>query len=198
MKTLITLTLLIFMTIARGEDAKQAWPPPNYAHVVAYVYDYTQDSRGGDPTFPDGSLHKGIIRAATVRLTSEQAKTLVDVISRPVEFHESEDCYYPHHAFVFYDTNWKPIGWFAVCWECGTYAASSKKFPEFIDLKPIRKLTKELGLTVLFEQDAYTELFLGEQSPDVRKQILKERAEQEAARIKRQKEEAENDPFATE
>lgn len=110
--------------------------------------------------------------------------------------HESEDCYYPHHAFVFYDTNWKPIGWFAVCWECGTYAASSKKFPEFIDLKPVRKLTKELGLTVLFEQEAYTELFLREQSPDVRKQILKELADEEAARIKKQKEDAEDDPFA--
>jgi hypothetical protein len=198
MKALLTLVLSTLFTNARGEEFSQDWPPANYVHVVAYVYDYTQDSRGGAPAFPDGSLNKGIIRSATVRLTGDQTKTLVNAISQPTEFHESEDCIYPHHAFVFYDANWKPVSWFLVCWECGTYAASSKNFPDYIDLKPIRTLTKELGLPVLFEQEAYTELFLREQSPDDRKQILQKRAEEEAARIKRQKEDEMNepDPFA--
>lgn len=198
MKTLLTLALLTFFTFARGEEFAQDWPPANYTHVVAYVYDYTQDSRGGAPAFPDGSLNKGIIRSATVRLTGEQTKALVNAISQPTEFHESEDCIYPHHAFVFYDASWKPVEWFLVCFECGTYAASSKKCPEFIDLKSVRKLTDELGLPILFGEEKYTELFLREQSPDDRKQILRKRAEEDADRIKREKEAALNepDPFA--
>ena len=93
--------------------------------------------------FPDGSLHRGIIRSATTRLNGGQLKDLLETLTKPVEFHESDDCYDPHHAFVFYNTDCKPVGWFAVCWRCGTYAGGSRKFPEYIELAPVRKLTKE-------------------------------------------------------
>lgn len=195
MKTILKFLLLVICSTAFGEEEGKPWPPANFTHVVAYVYDDTQDPRGITPVFEDGSLHKGIIRSTTTRLSKEQTKTLVEAVSQTVEFHESEDCYYPHHAFVFYDANWKPLGWFAVCWECGNYEASSKKFPEYIDLKPIRKLNTELGLPVYFEQESYTKLFLQEQSPEDRKGILKRKADEEAARIKKQKEDELDDPF---
>lgn len=196
MKALASLLLLAFSAAAGAEEKSLPWPPEKVAHVVAYSYDYTQDSRGAALFFKDGSLHKGIIRSVTTRLNEGQAKTLMETLSKPVEFHDSEDCYDPHHGFVFYDTDWKPVGWFAVCWRCGTYAGGSKEFPEYIDLAPVRKLTKELGIPVFYESEEYTKLFLQEQAPEEREKLRKGMVEREA-KFQREMEQTKGpDPFA--
>ncbi len=198
MKTLAVIALLLLPHFCQAGEEASPWPPENVAHVVAYVYDYTQDSRGSSPVFPDGSLHKGIIRSATTRLNGGQAKTLLDTLTKPVEFHESEDCYDPHHAFVFYNKDWKPIGWFAVCWRCGTYAGGSEKFPDYIELAPVRKLTEELEMPVFYETGNYTELFLNEQAPEERKKLRREKEEREAKFKQAMEQSTGPDPFAEE
>ncbi|RYD40530.1 MAG: hypothetical protein EOP85_14085 [Verrucomicrobiaceae bacterium] len=193
MKTPAAIALLLFPHFCQaGEDASP-WPPENVAHVVAYVYDHTQDSRGSRPVFPDGSLHKGIIRSTTARLTGEQAKVLLQTVSQAYDDAEEEDCYYPHHAFVFYGADWKPVGWFAVCWECSSYQSSSAKAPDLIDVRPIRKLTNELAMPVFSGADEaenrkrYTELFLQEQAPEQQEKLREE---------EKKRKEDDADPFA--
>jgi hypothetical protein len=186
MKTLsrLLICLLTITSVARAQDdaIKQMepaaskwpsdWPPKGFVAIVGYCMDDTQDPRGIDPVLPDRSLNKGIIRSTTVRLSTEQSKLLLELITKPAgEFQEEQDCYYPHHAFVFYDAAWKPVGWFAVSFECSTYTASTKAVPENLVVADIRKFCEKIGMpTPLFTKD-YISLFIQEQPREERKKL---------------------------
>jgi hypothetical protein len=176
MKLFLLLSALLTSALFAGESPDATWPPKKISFIVAYCYDYIQDDRGADPVFPDGSLHKGIIRSATVQLSAEQQQRLIKAVSTETEFEESEDCYYPHHAFVFYDEARKPLGWIGVCLGCGNYAFSSKSAPEYISYRELSKLCAELKLPTFYDSDgqglAYTELYRAEQPERERASVV--------------------------
>jgi hypothetical protein len=188
---------MLTVAMLRGDDLRNApWPPKDVDYVVAYCYDFAQDSRGGLPVFPDGSLHKGIIQSTTVRLNQQQQERLFKTITSPIEFEESEDDHIPHHAFVFYDASRKPVAWISVSLEFGNYTFSSKNAPEYVRMKELSALCTELKMPRFFESDDYTNLFRQEQ-PEAERAAVKSWMEKLAAEAEAfQKEMAEDDPFA--
>jgi hypothetical protein len=195
----IALLLLLTVAILRGDHLRDApWPPKDVDFIVAYCYDFTQDPRGGSPVFPDGSLHKGIIQSATVRLNQQQQERLFKTITSTIEFEDSEDCHYPHHAFVFYDASRKPVGWISVCLECGNYYFSSKNAPEYVPMREFSALCADLKMPRFYESDDYTKLFRQEQPEAARAAVKswKETLEAEAKAFQNEMEG--DDPFVPE
>jgi hypothetical protein len=154
------LIALLSITLARAEDANKFWPSETFKHVVAYCYDFSKDSRGSAITFPDGSLHKGVIRATTVRLEELQVSKLRSLISTDSDTeHRNVDCYDPHHAFVFYDAEWKVIASVDVCFLCDDYQARPMGISKSIDLAALETFTRNLGLPMLEESSEYSALY---------------------------------------
>jgi hypothetical protein len=144
MKILISLIAITFSSVFAFS---KNWPDVPYTHVVAYCYDFTQDKRGTSITFPDGSLHAGIINATTLRLSEEQTKGLVNIINKDSKYQRGEvECYDPHHASVFYDANWKVVAYIEICFLCEDYIFKPAGASKFIDLEALEKFCKQIGL----------------------------------------------------
>ena len=175
----ILLLFFIWSSVAFADESQLTqWPPEGAVFSVAYCYDYIQDERGAFPVFPDGSLHKGVIKSGTTRLTEKQHERLLSIVTTEGNFEEEEesDCYYPHHAFVFYDKSRKPVGWLGLCLSCGTYAFSSKEAPKYITFRNLTELCRELKLPTFDDPDgqgrAYTELYRTEQPEKERQNVI--------------------------
>jgi hypothetical protein len=144
------------------------WPHITYKHVVAYCYDYSKDTRGASISFPDGSLHKGIIKATTLRLSEEQTKSLIRILNQDVEYERGEiDCYDPHHAFVFYDDKWKIVASIDICFLCENYVARPKGGSSLIDLGAMAAFCRQIGLPWYENSSGYMILYQQEQATDV-------------------------------
>lgn len=168
MKKLLCLLFLLLVSVAGAEEKAASWPPKGYAHVVGFCYAYGMDPRGHRIVFPDKTLHRGIIKATTVRFSKAQAERLVKILTTaPEEEQEELDCYDPHHGFVFYDQNWKVVGWFEVCFLCSGSIASSKAAPTPIDYPALEAFAREAGLPVFEDEKAYSELYQQENPPPV-------------------------------
>jgi len=158
------LIALFFLAIAHAAEPAKPWPPVAFKYAVAYCYDFSQDPRGYSITFPDGSLHKGVIRATTVRLTEAQVTKLRTLLSTDSKMeHGDVDCYDPHHAFVFYDADWKVTASIDVCFLCDDYAARPKGTSDLIDLAALEAFCREIGLPLLKDSPDYTALYRREQ-----------------------------------
>lgn len=173
-----TLIVLLVITISSALAAPKKWPDVPYTHVVGYCYDFTQDTRGFSISFPDGSLHKGIIKATTIRLSDAQTKSLLKILNDVVDHERGEvECYDPHHAFVFYDSNWKIVASIDICFLCENHSAVPKGAPEMFDLQAMEDFCRQIGLPVHAESKQYTKLFLQEQP--TKEPQAKEKQEQE-------------------
>ncbi|MGJ8672771.1 hypothetical protein [Rubritalea sp.] len=162
-----SLLVIISLIIALTQFAIcEKWQPKGYAYVVGYTYDCTKDPLGQSIILKDGSLHDGVIRAVTIRLNKRQISSLWEHLrERPEgdEEFEEADCHDPHHAFVFYDLGWKPIAWINICYLCGNTSTDTRGSNPRIDLKPLERFCKKLGMPI-FEDDAgYTNLYKAEQ-----------------------------------
>jgi hypothetical protein len=183
MKTLIAL---LAITISSALAAPKKWPDVPYTHVVGYCYDFSQDARGASISFPDGSLHKGVIKATTVRLSDAQTENLLKILNDDVEHERGEsECYDPHHAFVFYDSNWKIVASIDICFLCDGHTARPKGAPELFDLQAMAAFCRQIGLPWHEESEEYTKLFRQEQPTK----------EPQAKEQKKQKEIDNADPF---
>lgn len=160
-----TLIVLLTLTISSALAAPKKWPDVPYTHVVGYCYDFSQDARGASISFPDGSLHKGVIKATTVRLSDAQTKSLLEILNDDVEHERGEvACYDPHHAFVFYDSNWRIVASIDICFLCEDHAARPKGVHELFDLQAMEAFCRQIGLPWHEESKEYTKLFRQEQA----------------------------------
>ena len=160
MKILITALLL---GIAHAEPAKKLWPEKPFKHAVAYCYNPFYDTRGTAITFDDGSIHEGVIRSTTVRLDPDQTSTLRKMLSTDTDAkHGGVLCYDPHHAFVFYDAEWKVTASIDICFLCSDYKSRPEGTSDKVDLAALKAFCTKIGLPVLKSSSDYTKLFYQE------------------------------------
>jgi hypothetical protein len=160
MKILITAFLL---GIAHAEPAKEQWPEKPFKYVVAYCYNPFYDTRGTDITFDDGSIHEGVIRSTTVRLDPDQTTALRKILSTDTEAeHGGLLCYDPHHAFVFYDAEWKVTASIDICFLCSDHKSRPEGASDKVDLEALKAICIKIGLPVLKSSSDYTKLFYQE------------------------------------
>lgn len=135
MRNLVKLPLVLgFLALVFPAMSEEAKSPvidakkviPEFSHCVAYAL---EDTQGGVLAEGKGILDEKILSAATkakARLSGEQVERLLQAASKDIRNVEKE-CYSPHHAFVFYDDDGKPVGCIEVCLTCN--AAKMKPAP---------------------------------------------------------------------
>jgi hypothetical protein len=161
MKILVTAFLI---GIAHAEPAKGLWPEKPFEHVVAYCYTPFQDDRGTSITFGDGSLNRGVIQATTVRLTAGQTNELRKILSTDTDStHGGMLCYYPHHAFVFYDAGWKVAASVDICFQCTDYKSRPGSVSDSVNIAALHTFCSQIGLPVFKTSPEYLKLFAQEQ-----------------------------------
>jgi hypothetical protein len=165
MRTLLAFfSLISFIPATQAAEPAKAWPTKPFKHVVGYCYDFTKDPRGTDITFPDGSIHHGVIQATTVRLSEDQAAELGTLLTKESDFETGgSDCYDPHHAFVFYDADWKVVASIDLCFLCEDHASRPVPVSAQIDLTELEKFCGVIGLPLFDDSAEYTRLFEQEQ-----------------------------------
>jgi hypothetical protein len=140
MRLFILLTLFIISPLqAENKNSLRIKDLPNWAFCTAYVLRDTdkRDERPTDPntkdpladkvTTPYGILHgSNIIDVESLlsrttdqkRLDKIASKLLLNALSFDDKKNAVMDCYDPHHIFVFYDYDGKPVAAVEVCLTC--------------------------------------------------------------------------------
>ena len=130
------------------------WPGKEFKEVRAYCYDYTADQ--SPSFFINGRMHKGVMDAKGVKLTSSQTQRLLTALTVSQGKQDRTPCYKPHHAFVFYDASGKVAAVFEMCFGCNKFVATPGGLPEYINYQALWKLTGELGLPLGKGNEFYT------------------------------------------
>lgn len=156
------------VTLLSTVIAKAEWPPSKIHEARAYVYDYTQEyneefrnqGKANDRLLRDGRLHSGVINDGGAKLNKDQIERLMKAMKSDEKV-VSKKCHYPHHGFVFYDEEGKPIGHLQLCFGCLTKDSSPNGADvSNIDWAAMEKLFKELDLPILGKDEDYTKLYL--------------------------------------
>ena len=135
------------------------WLPGEIHEVRAYVYDYSQEEDNVS-LLREGKLHSGIINDGGAKLTDAQVERLKAALRSRKERVPGAFCYMPHHGFVFFGREGKPMGHIELCFQCGNVASSPPGLPERQwDCDAIRKLLEELEIPILEEDSDYKKLY---------------------------------------
>ena len=130
--------------------------------VILTLLDLFYDHSKGEPAImtQGKSLHPGVIRPLTVRLTAIQKERLLALLTTPSEKPmEPKRCFTPHHGFVFYDADWKVTAHVSLCFQCDNFAAFPKSLPEQLDIGALEAFVRSIGLPVYNDSTGYTKLY---------------------------------------
>jgi len=171
MKKLI-LVLLLLPVLATAQK-KQQWPDVPFNSVRVYMYNIHGNLWGNHSIIKNGNLDTTVWDAG-VALNRTQELRLLDLFNQDIALLQEGlgKCYIPHHGFVFYDANKKPVAWASVCFMCD---GAKVYFPEKIDkpakynsvnekkvleqMKELRSIVSETGLPVFGAPELYLEYF---------------------------------------
>jgi hypothetical protein len=140
-------------------EAAEVWPTNSYVEVKAYVFNLESHM---DVQFLNGTnLSADVFNKEGSHLNQTQVKELLKAITGKHTEHMVAACYNTHHAFVFFDSNGKPIASFEICFECSNYLwqpqQNSNKYI-YADVKSVWKVVQELGLPIYNKDEDYLAL----------------------------------------
>ena len=122
------------------------WPAIRYGEVRGYIYNL--DGQTGVPIVKNGRLDNSVLNSNGARLTASQVERLLNAVAQPHPKHPVMRCYFPRHAFVFYDGASRPVAFLEICFECFGYR-TSPPLSHFFDLKALNQLCRDVGLPIL-------------------------------------------------
>ncbi|MCW3084092.1 MAG: OmpA/MotB domain protein [Bacteroidetes bacterium] len=98
------------------------FPSKKYVKVIGYTFNKEFDGKMEyDESVIDPKTKKLIKNVDSVKykLSPAQADTLLMILNDKSTFREGESgCFFPHHAFVFYDAANKPVAYVNICFNC--------------------------------------------------------------------------------
>jgi len=94
-----------------------------------------------------------------VLLSVDQARRLIAAVSAKLNPYDVLACWYPRHAFVFYDPLGKPVAEVNICFECMVVEGGPSDAP---DIGALAELVSDLGLPLgkeVVEAEKYQKAF---------------------------------------
>ncbi len=131
------------------------WPGMKFDEVRAYCYDYTLEHSATFLDLSSGRMHKGVMDPRGVKLSPDQVRRLMPMITVSQPKGPRTACYAPHHAFVFFSAG-KPVAVFEMCFGCNRQRSFPEGTPEYVDREGLWNLTRELGLPLGVGNKFYT------------------------------------------
>ena len=155
------LPLIVLCLIASSIFAADDWPGVKYAEVRAYAWFDRKDHKEEDVILKDMSLKQGVINPDGALLSEEQVKVLLKAVTGVHKDHPIAGCYEPHNAFIFYNSEKKPVAFVEVCFGCLGQRISPEGAAKRIDLPALAGIFGELKLPMgeYADAKAFTESF---------------------------------------
>jgi len=124
--------------------AAPSWPGVSFFEVRAYSYNAKGYAK--PPIVKDGTLDTSVINTNGALLATNQVRHLLAAVTGEHPPHPAAHCFKPRHAFVFYDSEKKPIAQIEVCFECLHYRARPEGTAQFLEWSNLADLCRELKL----------------------------------------------------
>lgn len=128
------------------------WHFGGFKEVRAYRINWDDEYSFDKIIGPDGKLNGTRLPAGGVALDQAQIGKLEAAVTGTHPDHPVAACFYPHHAFLFYDESGAVIGHINICFLCSNYDGAPKGFASSWDLEALESLIREIGLPIRNEE----------------------------------------------
>jgi hypothetical protein len=134
-----------------------------FDRVEIVLFNYKEDE--ARRLVEDGSLHKGVIREYTKRLSNEEVSLLSKIVTGKHPSRGGGFCgFRPHHGFIFYGKDDKVLGHLEICFLCSDYLSRPwEGLSSNWDLNGLRTLVTSLGLPILKDDEDWDKFFASNQ-----------------------------------
>jgi len=143
-RTMIARICFILMWLTFCAPAAPSWPRVSFSQVRAYSYN--AKGAGSLPIIKDGRLNATVINTNGAPLATNQVRQLLAAITGEHSSHLIAYCFYPRHAFVFYDSDKRAVAQVEVCFECLEKKARPEGTASYFDWCALADLCRELKL----------------------------------------------------
>jgi hypothetical protein len=149
--SLLLLLASAFQSWAEPPAASKAgdhdWGFIKFAEVRAYRMNWEKMNSPASIIHEEGVLNATRLPVEGVLLDETQVATLKKAATRkqPLDG-EGLGCFYPHHAFVFYNRDGTITGYLDVCFICRGTQGEPAGFPEKGNIKSLEELFQKLGI----------------------------------------------------
>jgi len=104
-------------------DTSLYFPQTKFAKVVGYTFNsgISEEGNGEEFSIYDEKKNKFAksINPSHIVLSKSQTDTLIKILNDTATFSWCmSGCFFPHHAFVFYNSKNKPVAYFNICFMC--------------------------------------------------------------------------------
>ncbi len=134
------------VTDAQTNHTGGKWHFSGFDDVRAYRMNWEDLQSEHGIVNEDGSLNPTRIPEDGVRLTEAQVKRLEAAVTGSHPDHPVAACFYPHHAFVFFDGSQKRVGQIDICFLCSNYHGSPGGYATNWNLGQLEELIKDIGM----------------------------------------------------
>ncbi|MCP5047927.1 MAG: hypothetical protein GY940_12195 [bacterium] len=119
---------------------KDPWPHREFAYVKAYLYNLENTLYGKHAIIKENKLDPTVVGDG-VLLEPKQVETVVTVTNKDIAglIQGLSKSYIPHHGFVFYDKNYRPVASITLCFDC----EAIRVYPEPAVKLPAKELTEK-------------------------------------------------------
>jgi len=123
------------------------WGFLQFAEVRAYRMNWNVQHSFATLVGKDGKLNPTRLPQEGIKLNPSQVVRLRQAVTGR---HPSPKmfafCFYPHHAFAFYDEKGRCVGSIDLCFLCGNYYGEPAGFAKVWDMKSLASLVHDLGV----------------------------------------------------
>lgn len=142
----IVCVLLMVMTSCSNTSKSGKWHFSGFNEVRAYRLNW-EDEHSMDPIVnQDGSLNPTRIPEDGIRLTEAQVKRLEAAVTGSHPAHPVAACFYPHHAFVFFNGSKEIVGHINICFLCSNYTGQPAGYAVLWNLSELKELIGDIGM----------------------------------------------------
>ena len=96
----------------------------------------------------EGVLNKTRSPEEGVALSQKQIEQLGAAVTGDHPQHPTTECFYPHHAFLFYDKNGIIVGHLDVCFKCSKFKGEPEGFSDYGDLNALESLFGDIDIPI--------------------------------------------------
>lgn len=93
-------------------------------------------------------LNKTRLPEEGVALSQKQIVKLGAAVTEDHSEHSTTECFYPHHAFLFYDKNGAIVGHLDVCFKCSKFEGEPEGFSDNGDFEALESLFGDMDIPI--------------------------------------------------
>ncbi|MBP83023.1 MAG: hypothetical protein CMO61_04150 [Verrucomicrobiales bacterium] len=149
-KALLTSLLALMITSCANDSQPDRWRFSDPLEVRAFRMNWEDKVSFDRILNPDGSLNATRIPEAGIILTGKQVAKLKAAVTGTHPKRPVVDCFWPHHAFVFYNGSEEIVGQINICFLCSNHSHSGE--PSGLagswDFDELAELVTNIGLPI--------------------------------------------------